>query len=367
MFGEPITYGGQESVVFNMLSSLNLRKDFIVDLYTPYYADNQKLIDLVESNNGKVYYDNIEFRLNDNRLRLKKYVDSFFKNNNKYDVVHIHTGSLTTMYVYAKLAKKYRIRKVIVHSHTTGFKIGFIFKFRRYILNMLLKKYVDVYLACSENAIKFKFANYYSSNPIIVYNGIDVDKFKFQKIYRDEIRGKYNINDEFIIGSLGRLSFEKNSIFMLNILKKLIDNNKNVLLLIAGDGDYYEPLNKRCKELNLEKYVIFTGKVLDSYKYYSAFDLFILPSFYEGMPVTAIEAQMSGLNCLISNTVTKECCISPLTKFLPISNIDLWVDEIIQTIDSNNKNSNNRSNLNIDYDKFDRNKTFKIIEKIYNE
>ena len=367
MFGEPITYGGQESVVFNMLSSFNLNKDFIVDLYTPYYADNKKLIELVESNNGKVYHDDIEFRLNDNRFRLNRYVDTFFKNNNNYDVVHIHTGSLTTMYVYAKLAKKYSIRKVIVHSHTTGFKIGFFFKLRRYILNILLKKYVDVYLACSENAIKFKFSNYYSSNPIIVYNGINVDKYKFNNIYRDEIRNKYNIGNSFLIGSLGRLSFEKNLFFMLDILNKLVNDNKNVLLMIAGDGDYYESLKERCKELNLEKYVIFTGNVSDSYKYYSAFDIFIMPSFYEGMPVTAIEAQMSGLKCLISNTVTKECSISSLTSFISISNIDLWVNEILRTISSEENSSKNRLSNDINFDKFDRNKTFKIVENIYNE
>ena len=369
MFGEPITYGGQESVVFNMLSSLNLKEDYNINLYTPYYADNEKLIGLVENNKGQVYHDDIEFKLNDNRFRLNSIVDSFFKTHNKYDVVHIHTGSLTTMYVYAKNAKKYGIKKVIVHSHTTGFKVSLSMRIRRLILNMLLKRYVDVYFACSEDAANFKFGNYYSSKPIIVYNGIDINIFKFNNAYRDEIRNKYNIGNKYLIGSLGRLSFEKNNFFLLDILNKVFKVNENAVLMIAGNGEYYEPLQQKCKELKLDNNVIFTGSVLDAYKYYSAFDIFLMPSFYEGMPVTAIEAQISGLQCLISDTVTRECNISDITTFISISNIKLWVDSIVKSMNEFNVNTvdKNRMNVNVDFNKFDRRRTFKIVESVYTD
>ena len=106
MFGEPITYGGQESVVYNMLSVLDLKNDFDVDLFTPYYADNKDLIELVNKNGGTVYHNDIEFKTGDNRFKLYPIVDNFFKSLDiKYDLVHIHTGSLSTMLCFARAAK----------------------------------------------------------------------------------------------------------------------------------------------------------------------------------------------------------------------------------------------------------------------
>lgn len=364
MFGEPITYGGQESVVYNMLSTFKLGKDFIIDLYTPYYADNKELISLVSKNKGQVFSDNIDFKLNDNRLKLSKNANYFYKINNDYDIVHIHTGSLTTMFVYAKYAKKYNIKKVIVHSHTAGIKLDLFTKVRRFIINLFLRKYVDVYIGCSKDAITAKWGKYYSSKPIVVRNGIEIEKYKFNKNYREQIRNKYNIGNKILIGSLGRLSFEKNNAFAIEVLNKLIKKKDNIYLMIVGGGNYELFLRKKCEDLNVNKYVIFTGRQKDTYKFYDAFDIFVMPSFYEGMPVTAIEAQTSSLPCLISDSVTNECSISERTLFLSISDSNLWVDRIIDII-NNSDYIINRDKVVIDFDKYDRTKTFKIVENIY--
>lgn len=367
MFGEPITYGGQESVVFNMLSTFKLGQDYIVDLFTPYYADNKGLIDLINANGGNVYSLNIEFKTNDNRFLLTKYIDDYFKEHNNYEVVHIHTGSLSSMCMYAKCAKKYGIKTVLVHAHIANNKISLSYRLRRYILCKLLDRNADKYLGCSNYAISSKWTKNIVEKSILIYNGIDIQKYKFNNLYRNEIRNKYNIDNKFVLGCVGRLNYQKNNFFMLAILNNVISKNRNIVLMIVGSGNLENELKNKCIDYGIESNVIFTGNVLDSYKYYNAFDTYIMPSLYEGMPVAAIEAQMSGVKCLISDTVTNECCISSETEFLPISDSNIWADKILNLIDNYDPANieSIRKNANINFNKFDRNKTFKIIEDIY--
>ena len=365
MFGEPITYGGQESVVYNMLSTFDLRNDFKVDLFTPYFADNKHLIKLITDNNGNVYSLNKEFKTNDNRFLLSKDVNSFFDKNCNYDVVHIHTGSLTTMYVYAKAAKEHNIKKVIVHSHIASKKNGLVCKLFKTIICMLLQKYVDVYLGCSKEAITSKFTEKIVDKSKVVYNGIDVGKFRFNNEYREDIRNKYSIRDKFVIGSLGRLDKQKNNNFMIDIINNF-SGYDNIILMIVGTGTTENDLKNKCIDLGVDKKVIFTGNQVETYKYYCAFDCFILPSIYEGMPVTAIEAQISGLPTLISDRVTTDVSISSECKFVNIVATNDWVERI-KEIYNNKINCISRENISIDYDKFDRSKTFKVLENIYNE
>ena len=363
MFGEPITYGGQESVVYNMLSTLNLKNDFKVDLFTPYFADNMSLINMMNDNNGKVYALGLDFRINDNRFRLYRYIDSFFKTHATYDIVHIHTGSLTTMLVYAMIAKKYRIKVVIVHSHTTGRVISLFTKLRRFILCKFLKRYVDIYIGCSIDSLKFKFTKDIVKKSIVVNNGIDINRFDFNAEYRDEIKNKYSINDKFVVGSLGRLSFEKNHEFMIDIIHKVLMVDNDVVLLIVGNGDMYDRIYNKCKDLNISEHVVFTGAQAESFKYYSAFDCFVMPSIYEGMPVTAIEAQISGLPVFLSDRITNDCVISNATRLLSIDCVDIWKEVIVNI--KNSDYENERKKYKIEFDKFDRKKTYCIIKDIY--
>lgn len=368
MFGEPITYGGQESVVYNMLSTFDLKNDYNIDLFTPYFADNKELISLIENNNGKIYSLNIPFKNFDNRFNLINPIKKFFDRYKfNYDVAHIHTGSLTTMYVFAKIAKKSGIKKVMVHSHIGLLSGGFVGKIRRFILNILMSRYVDVYLGCSKEAIDAKFIGKANKNAIIVYNGIDIDKFKYNKELRDKIRKEYEINDKYVLGSLGRITEQKNHNFMIDIYKDLLDEiklkeiNRDIILLIVGDGELIETTKNKVKNMGLTNKVIFVGNQSDSYKFYQAFDTFIQPSLYEGLPVTTIEAQVSGLPCLLSDTITKECVITKELKFLSIKDEKDWIDEIIKNINT----VIDREKISIDYDKFDKNKTFEIVKEIY--
>ena len=361
MFGEPITYGGQESVVYNMLSTFRLGEDFTIDLFTPYFADNKKLIELVESHKGKVFSLKTNFQTNDNRFLLTKHIDDFFSKQSDYDVVHIHTGSLSTMCVYAKSAKKHNVKKVIVHAHSSNSKITFNYRIRRYLLCKILKKYVDVFLGCTKESIESKFVKEIRDRAIVVYNGIDVPKYRFNNDYRKEIRKLYDVEDKFVIGSVGRLSYEKNNYFMLDILKELNKCNKNIILMIVGTGDTEKALIDKSKELCIEDNVFFIGNINNVEKYYSAFDCFIFPSIFEGLGISSIEAQICGLPTFIADSITKEGRISNGTKYLQNNNLSLWASNIMDIYNENVR----EHNYDIDFDKYDRTKTFKIVENIY--
>ena len=364
MFGEPISYGGQESVVYNMLSSFYPNEKLNIDLFTPYYVDNEKLIDFIESNKGKVVHLGKEFKVGDNRFELTKCVDDFFDKHDKYDVVHIHTGSLSTMLVYAKAAKKQGVKKVIVHAHIANRVISLGFLLRKILICHFLKKYVDLFIGCSKKVIETKYTKDIQDKANLIYNGIDIQKFSFNKGHRDEIRSKYNIGDKFLIGSLGRLNPQKNNYFMLEIARKLKDKSSDFRLMLVGSGEIENDLKEYVKKHDIDDVVIFAGEQKDAYKYYNAFDVFFITSYFEGLPVTAIEAQVSGLPTIISKCVTMEAKVSNRTYYLPIDNIDVWVDKILE-IKENYKLYEDRANIDVDYSKCDRNITYKNVERMY--
>ena len=230
-----------------------------------------------------------------------------------------------------------------------------------------LNKYVDKYVGCSKKSIETKYTKSISSNAVIVYNGIDIQSYKFNVLYRNEIRNIYNIREsQYVIGSLGRLSKEKNPYFMLNLIDRLKKMDNDIVLMIVGSGELEKDLKDYVKTHSIENKVLFTGNQTEAYKFYNAFDLFILPSFYEGFPVTAVEAQVSGLNTLISENVTNESKVSNSAYFLSVNDINAWVDKILELKTNHDKtNINNRINVKLDVSKCDRNVTFKEIRELY--
>lgn len=366
MFGEPITYGGQESVVYNMLSVLDLKNEFSIDLFTPYYSDNKNLINLIEANAGKIYSLGINFKTGDNRFKLSPEVDKFFDSiDKKYDTVHIHTGSLSTMLVYARSARKHGINNVIVHAHNSSTSESLIYVIFRKVLSFFLKKYATSFVGCSEEAINWRWSSNISKKAQVVRSGIDINKYKFNNDYRNEIRSKYNIKDKFVIGHIARFTREKNHIFTIDIAKSLVKQNKNFVFMLIGDGTIKEKIKHIVEDEGLIQNVIMLPNSNDIYKYYSAFDVFVLPSLREGLPITSIEAQVSSLPTIISDRVTKECCISNETYFASIEDSNKWVDKILEIKAKMDYNLNLRSVINVDYKKYDRNYSFAPIISLY--
>jgi glycosyltransferase involved in cell wall biosynthesis len=204
-----------------------------------------------------------------------------------------------------------------------------------------------------------------SKKAFVIRSGIEINKYKFNNKYRNKLQKELGLQNKFIVGNIARFTFEKNHEFMINIIESLSKIDKDIVLCLVGDGILKEKIKNMVTSKNLGDNVCFVDNASNAYKYYSFFDVFILPSIYEGLPVTSIEAQIASLPTIISDSVTDECKISNKTYFTSINSISNWVDQILEIKEDMQNNTNYRKEITIDDKKYDRNYTFKELEKIY--
>ncbi len=361
-FGEPLSHGGQEAFMINMYS--NFTSDKIEYTFcTPFHYDNAVLQKLVEEKGDKVIHYDHPF----NSKKRKSYIVNVAKKvlkNSDYDVIHIQSGSVYNLLAVAKIAKQNAIKKIIVHSQAGGFG-GIKYKLIKYFADKNLSKYADEYLACSELAAKSKFSKQIIENKEykVINNGIQTNKFAFNDECRQEIRKELSLKDEITICHIGRFSKEKNHNFIIEIMLALKKLNVSFRVISVGEGDLKVEFESKIKNLGLENNISILGLRDDVNKILMASDVFILPSFYEGLSIASVEAQATGIPSICSNTVTKETKMTDKLAFLPIDNPYLWAEKIIEysKLKIDRKNAQNDI-INAGYD---AKTSAKILEKIY--
>lgn len=327
VFGEPISRGGQESYVISALQNMDL-SELQVDLFTPYYCDNQSYVDYMSSIGGKVIHCDIPFKVGGTRREIIPCFNIYLKKN-MYDVVHIHSGSVSVLAYYARVASKNGVKKVIVHSHSSGIKENLKHFLMKTYAALIFKKYATDYCACSVEAAKWKFPKSVLHDVKILKNGVDLNKFKFDSDIRNMMRNKYGIKDnELILGHVGRFTFEKNQIFLIDVLKDYISNFGNAKLILVGDGTELNSVKSKVNSLELENNVIFTGSQENVNEYMDMFDVFLFPSLYEGLGIVGIEAQASGLPVIASIYIPKAINISKKVRFCNVNSVKQWSNEI---------------------------------------
>ena len=171
-------------------------------------------------------------------------------------------------------------------------------------------------------------------------NAIEVDKFLYDKDLRNKKRAELGIKDEFVVGHVGRLSYQKNHKLLIEIFNSLLKLERNALLILVGVGEKEEEIKKQIHELGLDSKVKFLGNRSDVNELYQAMDVFVMPSFFEGVPVVGIEAQFSDLPCIFSDRVPKEVKFNSKTQFVKLeAALDEWVKSIEKTknIERNSK------------------------------
>ncbi|MBR1386165.1 MAG: glycosyltransferase [Bacilli bacterium] len=360
LFGEPFSNGGQESFIMNIYRNLDLSK-VKLDFYTPYYCDNEKYKNEIINSGGFLYAGNGKFNSMFRKKIFKKKVRKFLREyKNKYDVIHIHSGSIFSLAIGAKIAKKYGIKKIIVHSHSAGYN-NIKHTISKILFSKFFYKYPTDLWACSKIAAYWKYPNkMIDSNKVkIIKNTIDVDKYLYNSRLRNEQRKELKIStNDVVIGTIGRMSAEKNQLFLLDIMKEINEKNNNYYLLIIGDGMLKNEIENKIKKENI-KNVILLGKRSNVNELLNIMDVFVLPSIYEGFPVTAIEAQANGLPCIFSDKITEECKINDNVFFLPINEKNDWINLITKI------NIRVRNNKNINMLQYDTKKYAKHIEKEY--
>lgn len=266
-------------------------------------------------------------------ISYSRALNHFYKEHHDYLAVHLHSTSKN--FLVLRYAKKYGIGKRIAHSHNTDFQSdSFIKKFFGNIFRYPLKYYATDYFACSVLAANWMFgAKEFNRGHVTIFpNVIDTEKFSFNENIRREYRNLLGLEDKLVIGSIGRITYQKNHLFMLDIFKKIHDINSDSVLLLVGVGDLIEICRAKCDELGISDSVVFLGYRKDINQLLQAMDCLVMPSLYEGFPVTVVEAQASGIPVILSDSITKEVKLTPLVHYIELNQEpQIWAKEIIDS------------------------------------
>ena len=282
----------------------------------------------IRSLGGRLFY--VDRYKGVNHWAYKKQWQRHFDGHPEHRIVHSHVRS--TASIILRIAKDCG-RKTIAHSHNTRSGTGFIGLAKR-VLESQIGYSSDELLACSDSAGRWLYGKEVvrKNNYRVFKNAIDPSVFAFNKEVREEARVRIGVsNGELVVGHVGRFHPQKNHKFLLKIFKQLVKRVPGARLLMIGDGELRDEIQRQVAESGLEETVIMAGARSDVADLLQAMDVFVFPSIYEGLPVTLIEAQAAGLACVLSDRITEEVAITDLVRFVPLEDsTDTWVDSIIE-------------------------------------
>lgn len=237
-------------------------------------------------------------------LKNKHDIEELFQNNH-FDILHFNVNTLS--YVFPiQVALKNDV-KVIVHSRNGGSASSkHVTKILHSVNKKRISKYPIVRIAVSQKAGEWLFG---PSKFSVYYNGVETSKYKFLPNAREKLRKQMNCEDSLVIGNVGAFLPAKNHVFMINVFEELIKSIPNATLLFVGDGPEKSKMEELVREKELSNKVIFLGVRKDLQELYSAMDLFWFPSLYEGFGNVVLEAECSGLPCLLSDCIPLDAMI----------------------------------------------------------
>lgn len=329
---------GVANVVMNYYELID-KKDIHFDFMV--FDENIDFMDEIRNNNSKIF---IIHKLTLNSVyKFCIDIEHFFKKNaKKYDIIHSHFCQIDC-FLY-KPAKKYGIKNFISHSHSSRYSSKKSNAIRNYLLCKPITMFADYYWACSEDAGQLIFGKKFNSNPksYILKNAIDCNTFQYNPNKRNEIRKYYKIEKKFVIGHVGGFREEKNHKFLLDIYNHLRHQMDNVILMLIGDGSLYNDINDLIIKLKLKDDVLLLGEKDNVGEFLQAMDCFVLPSKFEGVPVSVVEAQAADLPCIVSSAVTREVQFKNV-QFLSLNaGIEDWCKAIKSTKGYTRENNTNQ-------------------------
>lgn len=363
IFGEPISHGGQESFVISFLSHMDLT-DLQIDLLTPYYCDNSRYREIVEENGGNVIAFGLTFRPGTSRNNIVAPLKEYLRQN-RYDVVHIHSGSISVLTLCAKTAKEAHVSKVITHSHCGIEKKTLKNTILRNLAAGTLRKNADIYCACSKEAAIAKYTDSVAAEETkLINNGVDLELFSFDEMARRRIRAELSLPESaYVIGHVGRFNYQKNHEYLIELFDRYQKTDPDAVLVLIGSGELEKAVREQVRAKALEEKVRFCGNVDNVNEYMQAMDTFLLPSRYEGLPIVGVEAQASGLPVITSDQVSRDLDISGHVVFLSLSDPEPWM----KALSAYKKTGRFDSKEKIRENGYDLRQTAKIIRSMYLE
>lgn len=350
--------GGAETMLMNLFREIDKSKvqfDFLVHTEKKGAYEEE-----IEALGGKVYriskFKGINF------ISYIKQLKNILKETEGNNIIHGHIGSSAA--IYLSMAKRHGYF-TIAHSHNTAPKNIHLKNILFQIMSYPTRYIADYFFACGIDAGKDRFGSKIikSKKFQVLNNAIESGKFIFDENIRRKKRKEIGVSNKFIIGHIGRFEEQKNHEFIIDIFNEIYKENNEAVLLLVGKGSLYKKIYEKVVQLQLENVVIFTGLREDISELLQAMDVFVFPSYFEGLPVTVIEAQASGLKCVLSDTITKEVDITQNIEYISLNKKPKeWAKAILEY--RNNYNRENMSNI-INEKGYDIKTTSKWLEEFY--
>lgn len=251
------------------------------------------------------------------------------------DILHVNSGLHITHGIVLLYGKLFKINKRISHAHGVNMKykkntLSVKEKLECQILKKLIVSNANILIACSKETGEIVFGS--KTRYHILKNGIDSDSFMYSEKLRTKSREDFNLTDKFVVGTIARFSKVKNYPFLINSFEMVLKNKENAMLLLVGDGEEKEEILAMVKQKGIEKNVIFVGHTNEVTKYLHIMDVFVLPSFTEGLSLVTVEAQVSGLPCVVSTGLPDEILLTDKIQKYPLSDgFSKWANYILES------------------------------------
>ncbi len=354
---------GTESLLMNLYRNIDRTRvqfDFAVS------AEERCAYDVeIEELGGKIFHYPRYAGIN--HFVYRKWWNDFFKAHTEYRIIHGHIGSTAALYL--SIAKKHGCY-TIAHSHSTAASVS-IHSILYKAFSYPTRNIADFFFGCSQQAIIDRYGNKVAGDPNkakVLNNAIDARLYVFDKTIRDEVRREYNTNDNrLVIGTVGRLTPQKNPFEIINICQELNNREIEFDFWLFGEGELRAEIEEIIISKGLSNQVKLLGTRSDIYRVLQGMDIFLFPSIWEGLGIACVEAQAAGLPTFCSNTVPAEAKATELCCFLQLNNTHQWCDEVIKTAEIISENKYERKNMykQIERSGFDISEVASDLEQFY--
>lgn len=318
--------GGAETMVMNYYRHIDRTKvqfDFLVHREQRGAYDDE-----IEALGGRIYRMYPIYP--QNFAKYKRDIRTFFKEHPEYRIIHSHMSELG--YFAFKEAAKQGVPIRICHAHNAPHGFDMKMVMRNYFKKRMMPYLTHLFM-CGIESGRWLYGTKNEDRFIMLNNAIDAKMYSFNTSKRIQIRNQFGIQNELVVGHVGRFNPQKNHPFLMEIFAALLKKEPNALLLLVGGGNDMPKIQSKAQELGIADHIRFLGVRSDVADIMQAMDVFVFPSLYEGLPVTMVEAQASGLPCLISDKVPSECILTKgLVEVVPLSETaDVWAEKILDS------------------------------------
>lgn len=319
--------GGAETVAMNLYRYIDRE---VFEFHYLVYGDQiGEYEDEVIRLGGRVIHIDYSVR---NLGEFKKKLKEVIIKNGPYDAIHSHM--MFHNGIVLECAKKCNVPIRISHSHSTddganknNFKERIVRNLYDFYCMCKIKKNANFYLACGKDAGEFLYGKkLFEREGIIINNGIDTDKFVFNNSTRQLIRGKYGLVNNHVYACIGHFDRVKNHIFLMDVFREIVKRDDKAIMVLLGDGELRSSIKKMCDHYGISEKVLFMGNVNNVSDWLQAIDFLLMPSLFEGIPVTLIEAQTADVKCFVSTNVSREVNYTNKIKYLSLNDKEGWIN-----------------------------------------